>query len=241
MNACQSITRIAALSAAIAASSVLAQQAAPAPAHTWEYGALVQGGNGLQDRTDFRFLMVGAHVGKILTSDLGAGLFKGNFEYAVEVLPFWQSYTPRFQRISCVYGVPSPTNGNGYACTPPYTVGGTYTGASITPIMLRYNLTHGKRFMPWIQAAGGVVWTNHKYPAVGDLDPTDPTQTGPASDTSVWNFTPQGGIGAHYFLKPRRSLDVSINGVHVSSASLGDKNPGVNASVQVSVGYTWWK
>ena len=207
----------------------------------WEYGALIQGGNGLQDRTDFRFLMAGVHLGKILTSDFGTGLLNGNLEYAVEVLPFWQSYTPKFERINCVE-VPVPANDNpGTQCTAPYTVGGTYTGSSITPIMLRYNFTHGKRFMPWIQAAGGVVWTNHKYPAVGNLDPTDPTQTGPAADTSVWNFTPQGGIGAHYFVKPKRSVDVSINGVHVSSASLGDKNPGVNASVQVSVGYSWWK
>jgi hypothetical protein len=204
----------------------------------WEYGALIQGGNGLQDRTDFRFLMAGVHLGKILTSDFGTGLFKGNIEYAVEVLPFWQSYTPKFQRINCVVLSESTDT---VECTPPYTVGGTYTGSSITPIMLRYNFTHGKRFMPWIQAAGGVVWTNHKYPAVGDLNIGDPTQTGPASDTSVWNFTPQGGIGAHYFVKARRSIDASINGIHISSSSLGDKNPGVNASVQVSVGYSWWK
>jgi len=210
----------------------------------WEYGALIQGGNGLQDRTDFHFLMVGAHLGRILTSDFGTGLFKGNIEYAVEVLPFWQSYTPKFQRIKCLGPVPVPVGepvGPDGPCSNPYTAGGTYTGSSITPIMLRYNFTHGRRFMPWIQAAGGVVWTSHKYPAVGDLNPTDPTQTGPASDTSVWNFTPQGGIGAHYFLRPERSLDMSINGVHISSASLGDKNPGVNASVQVSVGYSWWK
>jgi len=204
----------------------------------WEYGALIQGGNGLQDRTDFHFLMAGVHLGKILTSDFGTGLFKGNIEYAVEVLPYWQSYTPKFLRINCTG---NPLNNVVLKCTNPYTVGGTYTGSSITPIMLRYNFTHGRRFMPWIQAAGGVVWTNHKYPAVGDLNFADQTQTGPTADTSVWNFTPQGGIGAHYFLKPRRSVDVSINGVHISSASLGDKNPGVNASVQVSVGYSWWK
>jgi hypothetical protein len=29
--------------------------------------------------------------------------------------------------------------------------------------------------------------------------------------------------------------------VHISSASLGDRNPGVNASIQVQVGYTIWK
>jgi lipid A 3-O-deacylase len=204
----------------------------------WEYGALLQGGVGLEERTNYSFLLVGGHLGKVLTPELGTGLFKGNFEYAVEVFPFWQSYTPKFQRISC--GPISPVTSLA-KCSAPYTVGGTATGVSITPIMLRWNLTHGKKIMPWVQAAGGVVWTNHKYPAVGDLNPLDPTQTGPASDTSVWNFTPQGGVGMHYFVKPRRSVDFSVNAVHISSASLGDKNPGVNVSLQMSVGYSWWK
>jgi hypothetical protein len=57
----------------------------------------------------------------------------------------------------------------------------------------------------------------------------------------VWNFSPQFGIGTHYFLKPKRSLDFSANAVHISSASLGDKNPGINASVMFTAGYTWWK
>ena len=212
---------------------------------SWEYGVLAQGGFGVEDRSSFKFLLVGGHAGKILTPNLGSGLFQGNFEYAVEVFPFWQSYTPKFQRLSCTSPVPNP---NVQTCSPPYTVGGTYTGVSITPILLRWNLTHGERWMPWLQGAGGVVWTNHKYPAVGDLNPADTAGNGPGGDTSVWNFTPQFGIGTHYFLKSRRagaqsprSLDFSANAVHISSASLGDKNPGVNASVQFSVGYTWWK
>jgi len=221
--------------APVVAVSPVADVASKTP---WEYGALLQGGVGLEQRTNFSFLLVGGHVGKVLTQERGTGLFKGNFEYAAEVFPFWQSYTPTFQRISCTTVSPVLPLSH---CSAPYTVGGTYTGVSITPIILRWNFTHGKRFMPWAQAAGGVVWTNHKYPAVGDLDPTDPTQTGPAADTSVWNFTPQGGIGAHYFIKPKRSVDMSVNAVHISSASLGDKNPGVNVSLQLSVGYSWWK
>ena len=59
--------------------------------------------------------------------------------------------------------------------------------------------------------------------------------------TCVWNFTPQGGFGVHYFIRAKRSIDLGVNGVHISSASLGDRNPGVNASVQIQVGYTFWK
>ena len=101
-----------AVSGVLAAQSTVASVQPDSPVATvsnstpWEYGALVQGGNGLQDRTDFHFLMVGAHLGKVLTPDFGTGMFKGNLEYAVEVLPFWQSYTPKFQRISCSGPVP---------------------------------------------------------------------------------------------------------------------------------------
>jgi hypothetical protein len=207
-----------------------------ASTRNWEYGALVQGGVGLQDRSNFSFLLVGGHLGRVLTDPYGSGWLKGDFEYAVEVFPFWESYTPKFQRLNCPLGATSSAQ-----CYGPTTTGGTYRGASITPIILRWNFTHGTRLMPWIQGAGGLLYTTRKYPGIGSLNVSDPTQTGPAADTSVWNFTPQFGIGAHYFLKQRRSVDFSANAVHISSASLGDKNPGVNTGVQFSVGYSWWK
>ena len=116
-------------------------------------------------------------------------------------------------------------------CSPLYTVGGTFSGVSITPIILRWNFTGTRRISPWVQGAGGLLWTNHKYPAFGG-QPLNLANDGPNADASVWNFTPQGGVGFHYFLRPRRSIDFSANAVHISSASLGDKNPGVNASVQ---------
>jgi lipid A 3-O-deacylase len=201
-----------------------------------EGGMFFQGGVGLENRTNYSFLMAGAHLGKVLTPQLGSGVFRGNFEYAVEIMPFWKSFTPKFEHIECPIGATRAAE-----CTGPNQDGGTYDGVSITPIMLRWNLTHGKRLMPWVQAAGGVLYTTRKYPGVGDLNPLDPTQTGPNATTSVWNFTPQGGIGAHYFVQQNQSVDFSVNGVHISSASLGDKNPGVNVSLQVSLGYSWWK
>ena len=214
---------------------------------SFEFGALLQGGNALTEgEGGIHFMMAGVHAGKVLTDDMGPGLLKGNFEYAMELFPFWQSYTPKSQRQMCVPNA----NTSLYTCSAPYTIGGTFTGASLTPIILRWNLTSGTRWMPWIQGAGGVLWTNHKYPAFGGPPIALPgTAVGsgsvgnntPADDTSVWNFTPQFGVGAHYFLKPGRSIDFAANAVHISSASLGDKNPGVNASVQFSVGYTWWK
>lgn len=203
----------------------------------FEAGVLVQSGVGLtQNRNSFKFLMAGVHAGKVLTGNYLPGPLHGNFEYAVEVFPFWQSYTPKFQRAQC-RAIPGSDN---LSCSPLYTVGGTFSGVSITPIILRWNFTGTRRISPWIQGAGGVLWTNHKYPAFGGL-PLNLTNDGPNADASVWNFTPQMGVGLHYFVRPRRSIDFSANAVHISSASLGDRNPGVNASLQFSVGYTWWK
>ena len=203
----------------------------------WEFGGLIQGGKGVTGgRDDFKFVLAGIHVGKIMTNSVGKGLVRGNFEYAVEAFPFWQSYTPKFQRANCVA---APVTGT-IACSSPFTVGGTYSGLSITPIILRWNFAGTRRFAPWAQAAGGLLWTNHKYPAFGS-PVLNLSNDGPNTDASVWNFTPQGGIGLHYFVRPRRSIDLGANAVHISSASLGDRNPGVNASVQFSLGYTWWK
>jgi lipid A 3-O-deacylase len=207
-----------------------------APTYPWEWGAQVQVGNGVTDnRSGFHFLTLGVHAGKTLTPVLGSGLLRGSFEYAVEVLPLWQAYSPTFQRVRC-----SQTGTAPIACSAPYTVGGTFTGASVTPIILRWNLAGNRRLSPYAQAAGGLVWTNHKFPAYGNTD-ANLQANGPNGETSVFNFTPQGGVGVHYFVRPRRSIDFLAIGEHISSSSLGDRNPGVNASIQFSVGYTWWK
>jgi hypothetical protein len=216
-----------------------------------EFGVLVQGGFGVtEQRNSFGFLMAGVHAGKVLTGNVGPGMVRGNFEYAVEVFPIWQSYTPLMQRQNCAPAVPGSVT---YECSTIFNVGGTFTGVSITPTVFRWNFAGTRRLAPWVQGAGGVLWTNHKYPAFGGPPYCSP---GPCSDTnpgetlinniasantSVWNFTPQFGVGAHYFMRPNRSIDIGANAIHISSASLGDKNPGVNASVQFTVGYSWWK
>ncbi len=201
-----------------------------------DIGVLVQGGAGItQDRDDFKFLMAGFHVGKVVLASHGHSAFRSNLELASEFFPFWQSYTPKFQRPFCTNPPGTPQQ-----CTAFYTLGGTFSGLSITPAIFRWNFAGTQRFSFWGQAAGGLIWTDHKYPAFGG-PPYNSQNDGPNADASVWNFTPQGGVGVHYFVRPRRSIDFSANGVHISSASLGDRNPGINASVQFSLGYTWWK
>ena len=130
----------------------------------FEWGVLAQGGFGVtEDRGSFKFFMAGVHAGKVLTSNFGPGKLRGDFEYAVEVFPLWQSYTPVTQRQNCV-----PISGSSsFNCSAPFNIGGRFTGASITPIILRWNFAGTRRVAPWVQGAGGVIWTNHKYPAFG--------------------------------------------------------------------------
>jgi hypothetical protein len=208
------------------------------PGHQpYEFGPVFEGGNGLTDnRGGYHFLWAGVQGGRVLTNNLGSGPFRGNFEYGVQILPYFQAFTPKTQRVSCIA---APGSGM-IECSQPYTVGGTYTGVSITPIILRWNFARHGRFTPWAQAAGGLLWTNHKFPPYGNTA-VNLQVNGPNGDTSAFNFTPQGGIGLHYFTRANRSIDLSANGTHISSASLGDRNPGVNASVQFTIGYSWWK
>ena len=223
----------------VAASAQKAQPPVPgvdAPAraaladHPWEFGAFFQGGVGTGDRSDFTFTSAGVRLGKVITEQHMPGILRGQFEYAGELMPYWQSFTPP----PGLYETHYIFNGqSGYALFP--YGGGTYTGFSITPIILRWNFAPTRRFAPWVQGAGGVIYTTHKYP------PDILVPHGQPGGTSVFNFTPQFGIGFHYFVKPRRSIDFAANAMHISSASLGDRNPGVNASVQFQIGYTWWR
>lgn len=196
-------------------------------ARSWHYGPFINGGTGVGERSDFQFLSLGVEAGKVLTPVLHAGIFSGQFEYAVNLMPFWQAYTPAPHQAlySC----------NGQPCELPVG-GGTYTGASLTPVIFRWNFATGShRLQPWLQAAGGLIYTTHKFP------PDVLVPHGTPGGTSVFNFSPQGGGGLHFFTRDGRSIDLGVNGVHISSASLGDRNPGVNASIQVQVGYTFWK
>ncbi len=200
-------------------------------AKSWEFGPFLNGGTGLGNRDNFQFFSAGFQVGKALTPVLHAGILTGQFELGANLMPLWQAYTPAPHEATFLY--PCPT-GSCYFVAPEG--GGAYTGASITPVIFRWNfLTKSKRFQPWFQGAGGVIYTTHKFP------PDQLVPHGTPGGTSVWNFSPQGGGGFHWFVAPKRSIDVGVNGVHISSASLGDRNPGVNGSIQVQVGYTFWK
>jgi lipid A 3-O-deacylase len=197
----------------------------------WNWGVFFDGGFSARDTPSSTYLSVGARGGKVMTGLVGPGLLRGQFEYNVEVTPWWQGRTATFER----YNLTATDNPDVAAISGPYKTGGAYNGVSVTPILLRWDLAGGRRIMPFAQGGGGLIWTNHKFPPVGPLPA--PGHQG----TSVWNFTPQFGVGFQYFLKPRRSITFNANAMHISNASLGDANPGVNATVQFQIGYSWWK
>jgi len=201
---------------------------------SWEYGPFLNWGTGVGNRSDYKYFWGGFELGKVLTPVLHAGILSGQFELAGNIMPLWQAYTPppHEQAYTCI-----TTNDQLVSCLLPFG-GGTFRGVSLTPVIFRWNfLAKSRRIQPWFQGAGGLIYTTHKYPPNVLSNPADKIDGG----TSVWNFAPQGGGGIHYFIRPKRSIDIGVNGVHISSASLGDRNPGVNASVQVQVGYTVWR
>jgi hypothetical protein len=209
-------------------------------AKSWEYGPFVNWGTGVGDRSDYKFFWGGFQAGKPLSPVVHAGILSGQFEFSSNIMPLWQAYTPAPHNAD--YTCIDPATKQSYTCSLAVG-GGTFRGVSLTPVILRWNvLTHSRRIQPWFQGAGGLVYTTHKFPpnilntqtVAGQITYTD-------GGTSVWNFSPQGGFGVHYFIHDKRSIDLGVNAVHISSASLGDRNPGVNASIQVQVGYTFWK
>jgi len=98
-----------------------------------------------------------------------------------------------------------------------------YAGA-IDPLVGKWNFTAGKTVSPYVAAVGGVVFSPHQLPA---------------PDTSQVNFTSGAELGLQWFHQPKRSWDFVVKIYHLSNASLGNKNPGINGAVQFTVGYTW--
>ena len=171
-------------------------------------------------------LNAGVQIGRVLSTPRGRGFLCGQGEAVVEVMPLWLAHYP-LQEIS--FHTVGFTGETGHELYGPYNI----PGASITPLY-RWNLTGrtSRRSVPWAQLGGGLLWTNHKFPAPEPII---------VDSTSVINFTPQGGIGESIFIRKNRSLDFAFKAVHISNAGLGVNNPGLNITLQFSAGYSWWR
>lgn len=103
---------------------------------TWEFGVLGGGGTGLDGNDDTQFVYAGARVGRVLTNDHFSGWFRGNFEWAVDLLPDYTVFTPH----------------------------GAVYGGSFKPAIWKWNFTRGRNYAPYAAIAGGIVFSTENLP-----------------------------------------------------------------------------
>jgi hypothetical protein len=137
---------------------------------------------------------VGARYGWILSGPHGPGVLRGNFEYAAEVVPIFMVFQP----------------------------GQKVYGFGINPLILKWNFEGGKNIAPYLELAGGPLFTNNTVPA----------------GTSKVNFASGAAFGA-YFYGHRITPSLEVRYMHISNAGLATPNPGIN-TVQVRVGFSWF-
>jgi hypothetical protein len=53
-------------------------------------------------------------------------------------------------------------------------------------------------------------------------------------------FTPQGGFGLEYFIRPQRALVIEWRTIHMSNADLASPNMGFNSSM-LTIGFRWFR
>ncbi len=99
-------------------------------------------------------------------------------------------------------------------------------GFAFNPVVLKWNWTANKKVSPYFAAEGGVLFSRTEIPP---------------GDTSKVNFLPGGAFGVYLFQGEKHAIDASVHITHISNASLGDHNPGINATMQFRLGYTWFK
>lgn len=95
--------------------------------------------------------------------------------------------------------------------------------------IIRYNITGlDDRFVPYVQAGGGVVYTDAHH---------DRTQEAIGQG---FNFASRAGVGFRYLLSESWSLDAEGVYEHISNADMDDRNDGVNAfGGFVGITYFW--
>jgi lipid A 3-O-deacylase len=84
--------------------------------------------------------------------------------------------------------------------------------------------------VPWVQFGSGLLWTTSPFPQ----------GTGHPAATPA-GLISQVDFGENISTRKNQNLNLAVKVVHISSAGLGEYNPGVNVTVQFSLGYSWWK
>lgn len=99
-------------------------------------------------------------------------------------------------------------------------------GFAMNPVVLKWNWTGGDKVVPYFAAEGGFLVSSHDVPTI---------------NSSSFNFLPGGAFGLYFLRSSKGAIDASVHITHISNASIADHNPGINASMQFRIGYTWFK
>ena len=157
----------------------------------------------------------GVRIGKILTEQHGSGWYRGNLEYAVDLIP-----------VTILTGVPDRPN-PAVLCliTMPNCNRRTSNvyGAGFNPFIVKWNFTAGRRISPYFELGGGLLFTNKDIPF----------------GSSSVNFTPQATLGVNLFTRGWQAISFDLHYEHISNAGLASPNPGFN-TVQGRIGYHWF-
>ncbi|HZC23979.1 MAG TPA: acyloxyacyl hydrolase [Candidatus Binatia bacterium] len=132
----------------------------------------------------------GLRYGWILTDLHLPSFLRGRFEYAVDAVPVFLIFQPA----NTAYGV------------------------GFDPLGLKWNFQRRRRFSPYLELTGGVVFTDHNVP----------------TGTNTVNFMDQAALGTH-ILGAKRNVSLELRYMHISNAGLATPNPGIN-TVQVRLG-----
>jgi hypothetical protein len=99
----------------------------------------------------------------------------------------------------------------------------TAYGVGFNPLGLKWNLERRGRLSPYLELGGGAMFSNHNVPTF----------------TNNVNFTPSAAFGTH-ILGEKYNWSVELRYLHISSAGLGNYNPGINTvQVRMGVGKFW--
>ncbi len=90
--------------------------------------------------------------------------------------------------------------------------------------LLKYNIWTGTRFVPFVEGGGGVSYASINVPKTG----------------TNFNFMAQIGVGLHYRIGERTTLDLRGIYHHISNANISTENPSLN-SAQFLLGVTFFR
>lgn len=135
---------------------------------------------------------VGLRYGSVLLDSHGPSILRGRFEYAIDAVPAYLIFQP----MNTAYGV------------------------GLNPLNLKWNFERHRRFVPYAELSGGLLFTTHEVPP----------------GTSSVNFTPSAAFGTHV-LTERFAWTFEARYLHISDAGLSRLNPGINTfEVHIGVG-----